>query len=324
MPKIKLLNSNHFVVKSNALIEARYRLSLQESHVILWLLTKIRPDDEDFKQHKLDIADFAEMVGLNVKGQYGELQKITETLMRRILKIEKPENDETLQVAWLSSARYQHKKGCILLEFSPQLKPYLLQLKSHFTKIDIVETLRLKSIYAVRIFELLLQYEHIGKRETSIENLKSFCGIEKKEYRLYADLKRYVIDRAKTEINAKTEYEIDYTETKESRKVIAIEWTIQKKTHFEKTQIEKADIIQKELRSENAILQQLLEYGFTNSHSKKIIKSNSQERIINALKAVDIQISRGRVKNPKAMLIKAIQEKWHHEKYRDKNLKIAC
>ena len=96
MSKIKSLSACNFVVKSNALIEARYRLSLQESHVILWLLTKIRPDDEDFKQHKLDIADFAEMVGLNVKGQYVELQKITETLMRRILKIEKPESDETL------------------------------------------------------------------------------------------------------------------------------------------------------------------------------------------------------------------------------------
>ena len=324
MSKIKSLSACNFVVKSNALIEARYRLSLQESHVILWLLTKIRPDDEDFKQHKLDIADFAEMVGLNVKGQYVELQKITETLMRRILKIEKPESDETLQVAWLSSARYQHKKGCVLLEFSPQLKPYLLQLKGHFTKIDIVEALRLKSIYAVRIFELLLQYEHIGKRETSIENLRSFCGIETKEYGFYADLKRYVIDRAKTEINAKTEYEIDYTESKKSRKVIAIEWTIKKKTHFEKSQIEKAVIIQKELRSEKAIIQQLLEYGFTDSRSQKIVKSNSQETVINAIKAVDIQISRGKVKNPKAMLTKAIQEKWHPEKYQNRTLKVAC
>ena len=212
----------------------------------------------------------------------------------------------------------------MLLEFSPQLKPYLLQLKGHFTKIDIVEALRLKSIYAVRIFELLLQYEHIGKRETSIENLRSFCGIETKEYGFYADLKRYVIDRAKTEINAKTEYEIDYTESKKSRKVIAIEWTIKKKTHFEKSQIEKAVIIQKELRSEKAIIQQLLEYGFTDSRSQKIVKSNSQETVINAIKAVDIQISRGKVKNPKAMLTKAIQEKWHPEKYQNRTLKVAC
>ena len=95
------------------------------------------------------------------------------------------------------------------------------------------------------------------------------------------------------------------------------------KTHFEKSQIERAEIIQKELRSENAIIQQLLEYGFTNSHSKKILKSNSQEIIINAIKAVDIQVLKGKVKNAKAMLIKAIEEQWHPEKYRDRNLKNA-
>ncbi|MFN7633091.1 MAG: replication initiation protein, partial [Cyanobacteriota bacterium] len=79
------MNERHFVVKSNALIEARYRLSLQESHVILWLLTQIRPDDEDFKTHELNVDEFSRMVGLNVKGQYSELQKIIENLMRRIL-----------------------------------------------------------------------------------------------------------------------------------------------------------------------------------------------------------------------------------------------
>ena len=89
-------------------------------------------------------------------------------------------------------------------------------------------------------------------------------------------------------------------------------------------QIEKAIIIHKELRSENAIIQQLLEYGFTDPQSKKIVKSNSQETIINSIKSVDIQVSRGKVKNAKAMLTKAIQEKWHPEKYQNKTLKFAC
>lgn len=319
----KQLNEHSFVIKSNALIEARYRLSLQESHVVLWLLTKIQPDDEDFKLHKLKIDEFSSMVGLKADGQYGELQKITENLMRRILRINQPETNGTLQVAWLSSARYQNSKGYVLLEFSPQLKPYLLQLKNQFTKIDIVDTLRLKSIYSLRIFELLVQYESIGKRTITIENLRSWCGLSTDEYPFYADVKRRIIERARVEINAKTEYEVSYKEIKESRKVIEVEWTIKKKTYFEKNQIEKATIIENELRSENAIIQQFSEYGFTNYHSKKIIKSNDQETLINAIKSVDIQVSRGKAKNPKAMLIKAIQEKWHPEKYMDRNHNIS-
>ena len=321
MSQIKSLNERHFVVKSNALIEARYRLSLQESHVILWLLTQIRPDDEDFKTHELNVDEFSRMVGLNVKGQYSELQKIIENLMRRILKINQSDTGNVLQVAWLSSAYYIKKKGCVLLRFDPALGPYLLQLKSHFTKIDIADSLKLKSIYAVRIFELLLQYESFGERRISLDDLKLYCGIKEKTYGLYTDLKRRVIDRAKAEINSKTEYEIDYREIKKSRKVSDIEWIIKKKTYFEKSQQEKAVILQKEFRSGSALIEKIIEYGFTKQAAKRLIQSDTEEGITNAIKAVDIQVSRGHVKNPKAMLKTAIEERWKPDIFLSKKIK---
>ena len=228
MAKTKNQGPSKFVVKSNDLIEARYRLSLQESHVVLWLLTQIGLEDEEFKTHRLKVKDFAEMVGLRVDGQYDELKKITENLMRRVMKIREPARKTLLQVAWLSSALYEEDKGIVSLSFDPALKPYLLQLKSQFTKISIADTLKFKSIYAVRIYELLSQYAPIGKREISIEDLRAYCGIEEKEYALYGDLKRKVINRAKEEINTKTDYDVDYQEKKESRKVASLDWTIKK------------------------------------------------------------------------------------------------
>ena len=315
---MELTKEKKFVVKSNQLIEARYRLSLQESRVILWLLMKICPDDEDFKQHKMDIKEFAKMIGTEVDNQYSKIRSITKRLVQRAIEIYEPEKKEWLQVSWLSSIKYQSTKGCVILRFDPELKPYLLQLKGHFTKLEVTDLLQLKSIYSIKIFELLKQYEAIGKRTISVDDLRTYCGIKPGEYRNYNAVKLYVIERAAAEINAKTEYEVDYREIKESRKIVDLEWTIKKKTHFEKSQIEKAEIIQKELRSEKAIINQLIEYGFTNSHSKKIVKLNSQDTISNAIKAVDIQISRGNVKNAQAMLTKAIQEQWHPEKYQNK------
>jgi len=316
------MSSEKFIIKSNSLVEARYRLNIQETHIILWLLTKIKPDDEDFKLHKMEIKEFSKMVGVEADNQYSKLRSVTRGLMRRVIDIYSSEENKTVQVAWLSSAEYQHGKGYVLLEFSPQLKPYLLQLQNQFTKIEISDVMELRSIYSVRIFELLLQYESIGKRTTSIKDLKIYCGIER-EYSLYGDLKRTVINQAKTEINAKTEYEIDYEEKKDGRKIIALEWTIKKKTHFEKSQEEKARIIQKELRSGNVIIQELLEYGFTLPHSRRIVKSNDHETLVNAIKSVDIQVERGRAKNPKAMLVKAIREKWHPEKFVDRKPKAS-
>ena len=315
MAKNKSQKSDQFVVKSNDLVEARYRLSLQESHMVLWLLTKIRPEDEDFKLHSMKVSDFANMVGVKVDGQYGELLKITERLMKRVMKIYESETKEWLQVSWLSSARYKTKQGIVSLRFDPALKPYLLQLKSQFTKIDIVDTMRFKSAYSVRLFELLSQYAAVGKREMSLNELRAWCGIEKTEHSLYGDLKRTVINRSKTEINAKTEYEVDYEEIKESRKVVGLKWSIKKKTHFEKAQSEKATILAKELRSTAAILEQLLEYGFTKQAANRLVKNHEEAHIINAIKAVEVYRSKHDVKNPRALVEAAIKEKWHPEKY---------
>jgi plasmid replication initiation protein len=312
--------SETFIVKSNSLVEARYRLSLQESHVVLWLLTQIRPDDEDFKLHTMKISEFAKMVGVEVDAQYQELRKVTETLMKRVLSIYEPEKKEWLQVSWLSSARYETNRGLVSLKFDPELKPYLLQLKSHFTKIDLVDTLKLKSIYAIRMFELLVQYSPIGKREISVEDLRAYCGIEKEEYKEYFNLKRKVIEKAKIEINAKTEYDVDYTQKKDSRKVVAIEWLINKKTHLEKSQAEKALVLSKELRSANVIIDRILEYGFSRQAAQRFVKNTAEDVLTNAIKSVDIQIQRCHVKNAKAMLNTAIKEKWNPEVFNSKKI----
>ena len=86
MKKTKPLQPDSFVVKSNDLIEARYRLSLQESHVVLWLLTQIKQEDEDFKTHKLKVEDFAKMTQVNVNNRYDELKKTTLRLMQRVMQ----------------------------------------------------------------------------------------------------------------------------------------------------------------------------------------------------------------------------------------------
>ena len=315
MSKKRAVDSNHFVVKSNTLVEARYRLSLQESHVILWLLTQIKPEDEDLKLHSMKISDFAKMVGVKIENQYKELRKVTMNLIQRGLSIYEPETKEWLQVSWLSSARYRQRKGDVLLSFDPQLKPYLLQLKSQFTRINISDAIGFKSVYALRIFELLVQYETVGKREISINELRDYCGIGKDEYKQYVHIKTRLINRAKTEINAKTCYEIDYKEIKESPKVVGIDWSIKYKTHFEKNQREKAVIIEKEMRNTTIIIEQLLEYGFTKQAANRLIKNQEEGVIDNALKSVNLQVERGNVKNPKAMLQTAIKEKWHPERY---------
>jgi plasmid replication initiation protein len=324
----KKTGKNELIVQHNNLIEARYRLGLQEKRVVIWLTSQVQQTDGDFKDHTLSIKDFAELTGVRGDRLYSELQKITRRLMRRIISIYPIGEDRLIQVAWLGSADYKFDQGTVALSFHPNLQPFMLNLKNHFTALNLSDLMGLQSVYSIRIFELLKQYELIGNREISLKDLREYCGIDSDKYKKFNDLKKRVIESAKEEINEKTDILIGYEEVKTARRVTSIRFSIKRnpgygQTEFEKSQIEKASIIEKELRSENAIIIQLEEHGYSRSQAKRIAKSDDQNTITNALKAVNLQVLRGNVKNAKAMIRKAIKEKWHPEKYVDRKPKAS-
>ena len=78
---------NELIVQHNNLMEARYRLSLQEKRLVLWLASQVKSTDEDFKEHVLSINEFAKLTGVRKDRLYSDLQTITRRLMQRIISI---------------------------------------------------------------------------------------------------------------------------------------------------------------------------------------------------------------------------------------------
>jgi plasmid replication initiation protein len=321
MKKIELdLNNenkqNDIVIQHNHLIEARYRLTLQEKRLMCWLVSQVKQADEDFKEHELSIKEFADLIEVKGDHLYKTLDDIAHKLMQKVITIKAIEKKGFVKAALLGGVKYYEGQGIIKLSFHPYLKPYMLQLKSKFTQIHLGELLGLKSIHAIRIYELLKQYEILGDRKITLNNLKLFCGLEEQKYKRFNDFKKDVLERTKKEINNKTDIYIDYIPIKESRKIVAIEWSIKKKNPLQE---EKLKLIQKELRSQSALIEALMEYGFSRAMAKRLTNNHDETVIKNALNAVDIQVSKGQAKNPKSMLQTAIQEKWHPDIFKKKS-----
>jgi len=232
---------NQMVVKSNFLIEASYKLSAPEQRVILFLVSMINPNDEDFREYVFPIKDFAKMAGIKHKQEYAQTEEITKSLIGRAFTIHSPKG--RLQISWLSSAEYQDGKGAVSLKFDSKLKPFLLQLKERFTKYGIEQVMRLKSSYSIRIYELLKQYEKFGKRIFFMEDLRSKLGISYSKYPRYGNLKQRVLSIAQEEIAEKTDLSYDFEEIKVGRGVGKIRFIINSKA-VEKNQITQAEPIQ--------------------------------------------------------------------------------
>ncbi len=222
--KNKLLPSSLIVTQSNQLMEARYNLSLGEQRLILSMIAKIQPDDEDFKPYRISIGEFADFLGIARGSAYHECKKITKSLLGRVLEIQEP--GRLLQTGWVSSADYIDGTGMVNLSFDPLLKPYLLQLKGNFTSCKLEILLSFKSQYTMRIYMLLKQYERLKEREIELGELRQMLGLRNTQYEYYNDFKRTILEPSRKELKAKTDLYFEFDEIKYGRRVGAIRFRI--------------------------------------------------------------------------------------------------
>ncbi|MBW1615605.1 MAG: replication initiation protein [Deltaproteobacteria bacterium] len=228
-------NKAYNVIQSNRLIEAAYRLTLQEKRLILILISVIDKNDSDFKTYRLKAAEIANFLNIRRDSYYAELQKITKNLLTKALTINEP--DGALYVNWFSAAKYKNNEGYVEFDFSPRLKPYLLLLQKEFTRYSIKKIIQLKSLYSMRIYELLKQYENTEHktRVIQIDDLRKKLGlieldgkkIIRTKFARYGDLKKNILKPAQAELH-KIGFFFQFTEQKNSRKVDRIKFIFQK------------------------------------------------------------------------------------------------
>lgn len=232
--------SHKIIFQHNKLIEAHYNLTLQEKRILVWSLSKITPKDNELIPISISVQDFCSVIGISESSAYSEIKKITMRLRNRGMTITNLDKKTQTQVGWLDYVKYREKEGIVDIQFHRFLSSFLLELKSNFTAIPMSQTLGLSSIYAIRIFELLKQYEKIGEREISLSDLRSFCGVSDNKLKDYNDIKTKVLKIAQRELEAKTDIVFSFEEIKKSRKVVSINFIIQTNLNFKKKETQKS------------------------------------------------------------------------------------
>ena len=234
----RLAVRNKSVVKANELIQkSRFSHSIQQQKMVLYLISQIEPQDEDFKLYEFSIVDFCKVCGIDYQsgGNYQFLKEQIKSLRDKSLWITL-ENGEETTVSWIEKPYISKGKGIIKVRLDKDMKPYLLQLKERFTQYELIWTLRFNCKYSTRLYELIKSiHYHEDKpytHEFSIDLLRERLDAE--TYTLYKNFKSRVLTVAIEEINAYSDKHIEYKEIKDGRKVVAIEFTISTKPPVER------------------------------------------------------------------------------------------
>lgn len=217
--ELREVNTDKIIVQHNALTSGRYDFSACQLDILFMLLAMLGKDDTVQKAYSIHVKDIEAITGR--KWNYQQLSDATEEMGSRMFAIETPTSH--LQLWLFQSIEYQKGKGYFDATISEKARPYLFDLKSNFTTMQLKSALTCSSKYAKRLYALCCQWRTKGELVMDIDKLKEMLflkdpkGKEKEQFTEITALKSKVLDIAKKQINELTDIKFDYELIKRGR-----------------------------------------------------------------------------------------------------------
>ena len=224
------MESVPMVYKSNALVEAAYRLSVQEQRILLACISQVRRNETvtDEVLYSVRAADLAQLSGIAIEAAYSELKAAALRLKRREVRLKQEPNGhgkkpKVMITGWVQTIFYIEGEGRVELRFTKDMLPYLTELTRQFTKYALADVAKMDSCHAIRLYELLRQWDSSGSREIELEQFREWLQLEGR-YPSIKDFKLRVLEPAVAQINEHTPILVSWSQRKTGRKVTHLQF----------------------------------------------------------------------------------------------------
>lgn len=323
--------------KEDIILSYMTALSFTESLLIAKMCNMIEQEDKEFKDYRIYIKDLLSQVGKNNVGgtTYAQIYEAAEKLRSREIQIrfkdEKARStiiDTTIATSTEKLENEEDRKGeesYISLTFHPKLKPYLLQLKQDFTRIDLDIYQKIHASHAIRLYHIFSSYFGRGQKRVFLEvqELKEMLGIAEK-YSNFTMFKKYVLEDSQKRLNQDTDLNFTYQIRKRGKTVLGIDfYIIQNKKNISPTAKEQYIKIEKVVpqtvssndENDEALFHKLCpivngQWKVSIKMLSELIKNYSEQDIMVAYNLTEKALKKGNIENIAGYFIKAIKEKF--------------
>jgi plasmid replication initiation protein len=221
---------NNLVVKKKALLEFKYSLGINEQRLLLASISKLdsRKPLAEGTEIEITVQEMSDLFDQQRNNVYRDMKRSCKKL--RASYITTTDKDKITEINWVSTASYWHDESKVVIVFNNAILPYLTSITEKFIKYKIADVSGFQSIYSLRFYELLHQYQYDGKGsfEISIDDFRSLLDLGNK-YSTFGELKRSVIEKVIFEINQSSNLKVSYGERKRNRKVVSLQFAFETK-----------------------------------------------------------------------------------------------
>lgn len=222
---------NTLVVKDNALVSASYYLSLAEQRLILLGIIEARNNQSQDNEFIIHVNSYINAFGVDDSTAYLTIKEACKRLRGRYFTYDRLVNGsiEEVESNWIQSIAYATNSSYVKIKFTEAVMPLITNLEKHFTSYQLEQVKDLTSIYAIRLYELLISWKQTKKVELSLVDLRLKLGIEPNEYKAMNNFKAKVLDLAVTQINQHTDITAKYDQVKTGRQITGFIFTFKQK-----------------------------------------------------------------------------------------------
>ena len=239
------MSKNGVVSKANALIESSYTINLVAQRVIILAIIEAREQgsmSEIGGIHRIRASDYQKHFECDKTTSYRALKSACESLYESEFVWADKDAKGRAKInhsRFVQRASYSEGGAYVEVMFGNDVIPLITRLSEKYTEYELKQIKDLNSIYALRIFEILMQWFSVGKTPPiTIEILRTRLGIEEHQYKLMSDFKKRVLDHAIKEINDNTNITATYEQHKEGRKIVGFTLKFKVKKDKEKSAAE--------------------------------------------------------------------------------------
>ncbi|MDT1898294.1 replication initiation protein, partial [Acinetobacter baumannii] len=156
---------SELIVKDNALIQASYTLDTVEQRLILLAIAEARETGHGITENSLlevHASSYINTFNVEKHTAYTVLREASKSLFDRYVTYHdinpKTGKDRSFHCRWVDKIGYESQSGIIFLRFTQDIVPLITRLEENFTKYELQQVSRLSSSYAIRLYELLIQW----------------------------------------------------------------------------------------------------------------------------------------------------------------------
>lgn len=220
------------------------KLTLGELKLVDTYLARINARDTSTCNVVFTLNEYEELLGID-RVRADALEKRTRDLLGTNNVVTVPTANGWDTFVFLSCCKYNRENGTIEITCSEEAKKYIFNItKFGYIKYKLKYILQLKNRYAYYLYMYILDNKFRGRWIVDLDKLREEilrCDIE--YYKEYKYFRRDVLDKAVSEMNAKTDIKVRYVAKRSGRTVSKIQFEIDRTiADIQETEVSRDDL----------------------------------------------------------------------------------